>query len=69
MKAPRVHLHAVLAWWSMRRSPGVPKVGDVVVCPDGLSRALPKDLVDLDAEDLAAMGVAPGSQPDFFVPR
>ena len=69
MTSFRIRVRSVVSWFSMRRSAGFPRAGDVVGFPDGTFKALPKDLVDMSADDLAAMGVVPGSQPDFFVPR
>jgi hypothetical protein len=30
---------------------------------------MPKDWADMSMEDLAAIGIRPGQQPDFFIPR
>jgi len=62
-------LRSVLSRLSARRSPGSPRAGDVITVPDGSTQVMPKDWADMSKEDLATIGIRPGQQPDFFIPR
>jgi len=44
------------------------RAGAVITLPNGNSVLLPKHWPEMSIEDLAAIGIVPGGQPDFFVP-
>lgn len=62
-------LRSALSRLSAHRSPGSPRAGDVITVPDGSTQVMPKDWADMNMEDLAAIRIRPGQQPDLFIPR
>ena len=70
MKRFRAYLESVRAWDSSRRaSHRSVRAGAVITLPDSSSVVLPKDWADMSIEDLAAIGIVPGDQPDFYIPN
>ena len=68
-KGLRAHLVSVRSWFAARSaSDHGMRAGDIITAPDGSRHVLPKAWADMTKEDLAAIGIRPGSAPSFFTP-